>query len=234
MWHSGRCGSTVIADLISDDGRIVWDSEILENFSQNPPPILLANGAMLERVGQIIAAQQRSAGLKPFGFEMKLWHYKRLGLELDKVYGLLRRMRFGKHIILERRNHLRALVSGRVAFASGEWHIQKGQEVKPTLIKFNASDACLHDEIKLHEKFYEDLKATLPTESFYMSYEDDIEADPYVGYKKLIEYLGYKPKKLAVKLNKTNPKPLSEIIQNYDEVCNYLSNTPYHWMTEQQ
>ena len=34
MWHISRCGSTIVGDLLDQDSRIVWGSEILETYSK--------------------------------------------------------------------------------------------------------------------------------------------------------------------------------------------------------
>jgi hypothetical protein len=231
MWHTGRCGSTVLADLIKKDGRIDWGSEILEGVSINPPLQALNNDEIAKHlVYRIINKRQKIAATRPFGFEMKLWHYKRLNLEIPDVLNILDKIGFNKHIILERRNYLRVGVSAKVAKASGQTHLMQGQKIRPTKIEFNVSDDRLQKGIELHEKFYRDLKKILPSGFLYICYEDDIESNPYAGYTKVLEYLGYDPKPISTQFMKTNPKKLSEIIENYDEVNNYLAKTPYHWM----
>jgi len=51
---------------------------------------------------------------------MKLWHYKRLGLELEEVIEMLQHLGFNKNIVLGRKNHLRAGVSGKIALTTGQ------------------------------------------------------------------------------------------------------------------
>ncbi len=102
MWHIGRCGSTVIADLIQQDGRIDWGGEILEDFSKNPPPKAIKSSDIPKEVYRKIKKRQRIAGYRPFGFEMKLWHYERLKLEFEEVFEILQQLGFNKNIVLER------------------------------------------------------------------------------------------------------------------------------------
>ncbi|MBC2709802.1 MAG: hypothetical protein HGJ94_01940 [Desulfosarcina sp.] len=230
MWHTGRCGSTVIEDLIKKDGRIDWGSEILESFSKNPPQKIIDNGDIKKQIYRKINKRQKLAAFRPFGFEMKLWHYKRLNIEFEDVFEILQKIGFNKNIILERKNYLRVVVSAKVAGATSQSHIKQGQERKFATIKLDVFDDRLHEVIKIHERFYQDLKENLPPGFLYICYEDDIETDPYKGYKKVIEYFGYKPKNISTQLRKTNPGRLSDIIVNYDDVDNYLANTPYHWM----
>lgn len=230
MWHPGRCGSTVIADLIQQDGRIDWAGEILERFSKNPPPKIMKSGDIPKEVYRKIKKRQRIAGYRPFGFEMKLWHYKRLELEFEEVIEILQQLGFNKNIVLERKNYLRRGVSGEVARTVGQFHLKQGQERKSTKIKINVSDDSYLNWLKFQERYYQELKEKLPRDFLYLCYEDDIESDPYNGYCKIMQNFGYSPKVLSTQLVKTNPYRLSDIIENYDEVCNYLVNTPYHWM----
>ncbi len=121
-------------------------------------------------------------------------------------------------------------VSAKVARDRGQWHLRRGQEIKSPKIKLNVSDDNLRNGIKRMERYYHELKEKLPQDYLYICYEDDIESDPYIGYKKIIQYCGYSPKDVSTQLRKTNPKRLSDVIENYDEVVNYFANTPYHWM----
>ena len=230
MWHTGRCGSTVIADLIKQDGRIDWAEEILESFSKMPPPEILEKGDFRHQIFHRINKRQKLAALRPFGFEMKIWHYKRFNLDFDEAYEIIKRIGFSKHIILERKNYLRVGVSAKVAATTGQSHLKSGQERKTHKVTIDVSDNRLYEGIKLHEDFYRELKQKLPKDSLYICYEDDVERDPSVGYKKVMQYAGFTPKDIKTSLRKTNPQKLSEIIENYDAVCNNLKETPYHWM----
>lgn len=230
MWHSGRCGSSVVADLIKQDGRIDWGGEILEIFSNNPPPKLINSGNISKEVYRKINKRQRLAGYRPFGFEMKHRHYERLKLEFDEVLKIVKQLGFNKNIILERKNYLRVIVSATISQKTGKWHKPRDQRMKLTKIKVNVSNDGLLNNIKFHEHFYHELKDKLPQDLLYLCYEDDIESDPFHGYKKVIQYCGLSPKAVPVRFKRMNPQRLSDIIENYDEVVNYLANTPYHWM----
>ena len=55
-------------------------------------------------------------------------------------------------------------------------------------------------------------------------------ADTHADISRAREDFGYSPKDVSIQLVKTNPYRLSDVIENYDEVADYLTNTPYHWM----
>ena len=67
----------------------------------------------------------------------------------------------------------------------------------------------------------------------HIEYEVDIEADPRKAYKKICEFSGIKPLNPEVKLRKTNPFPVVELIENPDEVNAYFHGTPYQWMMDE-
>lgn len=66
----------------------------------------------------------------------------------------------------------------------------------------------------------------------HLVYEDDIEQSPKVAYEKVCEFLGVKAIEVEYRLQRLNPQPLSEIIENFDEVREYLSGTRYEAMLE--
>jgi len=231
MWHTGRCGSSVIADLIRQDGRIHWAGEILEGYSKIWSQKNIMNGDISKQIYRKIKKRQMIAGWRAFGFEMKLWHHKRLNLEFEEVFGILQQLSFNNNILLERKNYLRQTVSWQVAKARGQIHLRQGQERKLVKIKLNVSDdSRLLYGLRLYTHYHQELKEKLPQDFLYLCYEDDIQSDPYRGYSKIMQYFGYSPKDVSTQHVRTNPYKLSDVIENYDEVSNYLENTPFHWM----
>ena len=233
MWHTGRCGSTVIADLINQDGRIHWAGEILEGYTNkiwSQKKIVDGNDSK-KQIYRRINKRQKAAGRHPFGFEMKHDHHQKLNVEFDDALKIIKQLRFDKYILLERKNYLRQAVSWRVAVARGKTHLVKGQKRKLVKININVTDEdTLLNGLKSHTQYHKELKEKLPPDFLYLCYEDDIQSAPYKGYSKIMQYLGYTPKELSTKLRKTNPYELSEVIENFDEVSDYLKNTPFHWM----
>jgi LPS sulfotransferase NodH len=175
MWHAGRCGSTVIADLIRQDGRIDWGGEILEGDPKKMFKKGYEKDYALNIINKKINKRQKLSGLKPFGFEMKLWHYERIELPFSDVLRLLQDIGFNRHIILERKNYLRIGASAKVAKATGNFHYKTGEKRKHKKVYFDVSNKNLMDGIKIHEDFYNQLKSELPAGHLYLCYEDDIE-----------------------------------------------------------
>jgi hypothetical protein len=229
LWHSGRCGSTVLGDLLEQHPRIYWAGEVLEKYSKQVESD--SDKAQAWAGGKkIIRREIMRGGAHYFGMEMKLWHMHRIGIDIQTVLDFLKSHKLQKNIVLERTNYLRVAVSGYVLQATRESHVSLGG--KPKKPKQGVL-VDLHDLINLMDyfaEFYNELKRLLPADSLWLSYEDDILPDPSIGYKKVINYCGLIPEATTVRLGRTNPQSLENIILNYNEVKNKLESTPYNWM----
>jgi hypothetical protein len=227
MWHIGRCGSTVVGNLLSQDSRIVWRSEILETYSKRVEARNLQHSAW-EGAKRRIRYKQLTAGSRIFGFEMKVWHLKRIGVKSKTVYNFLRDQKFDKHIILERKNYLRAEVSGCVGLAISKMHLKIGEP--PVSAKIHLDMKDVYEHMKLFDHFINEMKSILPENCLKITYEDDILPDPLIAYRKIVNYIGLRPRKVAVKYQRTNPRKLQEIVLNLEEVSRVLKGTKYEWM----
>lgn len=66
-----------------------------------------------------------------------------------------------------------------------------------------------------------------------LTYEEDVERDPRVGYRRICSFLEIKPHDVPVRLGRTNPFTLGELIENFDEVRQALDGSQYGWMLEE-
>lgn len=227
MWHTGRCGSSVVADLIRRDGRIDWAGEILERPSIEWTGLNAEDA--LRRCRGAIDRRRYDAGRRPFGFEMKLWHYRRFELTTLGVRQMVSSLGFEKHIVLERKNYLRQRVSGRVAEESGRYHRKSGEE--PAAVSVTIDLDTLMHFIALCEGFYGTIRATL-SDHLYLTYEDDIEVDPTAAYRKIMRYVGLDPHPATTDRRKTTARSLGNVIENNEEVAEALSGTRHAWMLD--
>jgi hypothetical protein len=227
IWHIGRCGSTVVGDLLDQDSRIVWGSEILETYSKKVEARNLQHAAW-KGAKRRIRYKQLTAGSKIFGCEMKVWHLRRIGVEPKTVLNFLKQQNFDKHIILERKNYLRAEVSGHVGLAISKMHLKIGEP--PISAKIHLPMKDVYEHMRLFEHFIDEMKSLLPDSCLKITYEDDILPDPLIAYRKIVNYIGLRPRKVAIKYQRTNPKKLKEIVLNLEEVTKSLKGTKYEWM----
>jgi hypothetical protein len=227
LWHAGRCGSTVLGDLFMQDGRIVWGGEILESYSKQIEAGNLQSAPWSE-VKRRIRKNQRAAGSKIFGFEMKVWHLIRMGFEPAKMLEFLKEQRYEKHIILERKNYLRIIVSSAVAIATSKFHCRLEENPIPQRIHISLEEVRFL--LQIYDQYYKELKKLLSDEFLLITYEDDILPDPVIAYKKIVSSLELTPKNVTVRYQRTNPKALEKIVINIDEIRQHLKGTRYEWM----
>lgn len=225
MWHAGRCGSSVIADLVSRDGRIYWAGEILENPSHEWAG--LPRDEALQCCRTAIDRKRYQAGRTPFGFEMKMWHHKRLGLTKEDMRYLTIDLGFRLHIVLERKNHLRQHVSGEIGKLTGTFHRREGSTASTRTLTVDPEGVMRGAES--YERYFADLRSMLPGH-LHLTYENDIERDPREAYAKVMRHCGMKPATVQTDMRKTTARPLHDVIENYDEVASALSGTPHEWM----
>ncbi|MEN8239769.1 MAG: hypothetical protein ABFR53_11285, partial [Actinomycetota bacterium] len=69
-----------------------------------------------------------------------------------------------------------------------------------------------------------------PSDTLWLTYEDDIERDPSIAYRRVCGLFGVTPSDSEPALAQTNPFPMEEIIDNYDEIYELLDGTEYAWM----
>jgi len=68
--------------------------------------------------------------------------------------------------------------------------------------------------------------------SLWLTYEDHVQSDPRKGYLQICDFVGLPPCSVEVPLGRTNPFPVTEVIENYDEVVRELEPTSFRWMVE--
>ncbi len=229
LWHAGRCGSTVLSSLLESDGRFDWKGEYLEKRSK----IVESGKGDVEQIWRQGLRSLKNdiftSNVKYLGIEMKLWHAVRFGKDAKYIFNSLMGLGFNRHVILERRNYLRVYLSGRVLVASGVSHTNSEKNIYNKQIIVDVENAL--KEVVLCDEFYRNLKATLPTDSLYLSYEDHIFEDPRIAYGMFVNHFDLQPRDLTVRLKKTNDRPAGDLVENWGEVVAVFRETPYSWMT---
>lgn len=239
MLHTGRVGSTVVAKMLRGHSGIVWDGELFEKFKKgNLPEQHSVSGPF-----DVLRWRMRHARGRVYGFETKshrLQHLSPTQLDLStEVYvERLHALGFSRFILLRRKNYLRQAVSAGVGRADERRHIKKGEKAEVVRIKLDLERTILATgTIPLLQRFAEfdalyDTFDRLLTgdEVLRLTYEDHIEQNPRVAYEKICTFLGLPVEPADIKLRKTNPYPLSDILLNYDEVAALLRGTEHEWM----
>jgi hypothetical protein len=242
MLHIGRCGSTVLANMLHQHPRIYWD-------------------------GKIYRAAQAMYGRELRGFDYRRWTPRQFAISGGRYYGFEFKFLPGQYcsdihtdpaeflascvpmgvthyILLQRENTLRQAVSYYSSKARGAWHLAPGGELGPGRFVLDVDHVStgrdqgrpLAEYLRHADEAYRAVSAALADRaSLTLSYEQDIErSGPSEAYRKVCGFLGLAVQPVAVRDKKINPPGLSELVENMDEVRAALAGTPYEWMLDEQ
>lgn len=236
MFHVGRCGSTVLAQLLGQHPEIQWAGELFDNIWAKVPAFKPGKTNWVRAVTEFGIYSKRCAYA---GFETKVMNFGSYGLDMGvpDYVRLLRAMGFEHFIVLTRSNLLRIVASALVAARLGQLHV-RSQPAVATAISLNpdapfgtAWGGSLLNMLETFERFYAQLDAPLAgARRLDLNYEADIEQDPIVAYRKVCAYLEITPENPGVSWKRTNPFAVSQMIANYDEVAAAIRGTRFEWM----
>lgn len=238
MLHAGRCGSTVLADLLNQHPDVRWANEPFESMK---PAYYRMNPA--GRARQVIADRLYREKTRFFGFDSKYLPEQHLRPELankspEAYVTLLEELGFRYFILLDRKNHLRRAVSVAVGDRTGQWNTSNAAEVRKARVRLDplrflsyGKEMPLLTYFENLDNTYAALKRRLAGQRLLeLVYEEDIQRDPGVAYRKACQFIGVEPQPVRVRMQKINPEPLHALVENLDEVAAYLRGTPYEWM----
>jgi len=236
MLHTGRVGSTVLADLLNQHSKIHWDGEFYIKKDKKHLNFIHKNSITFLK----IKANQRI--IESYGFEVKsspkqIYGTNSINLNLDEFLEKIQEINFKHFILLERKNYLKQFISFKFAKKTKILHTKQKTEKLNTLL-INVENCLWFKEEKnlikhfeYLDNFYENTKNKIKNKKhLFLTYEDDILKNPTIAYKKTCDLLGLEHQNPKVNLKRTNPFPLKDVIENYIEVEEYLKGTKYEWM----
>lgn len=239
VFHTGRCGSTVLGNILGDHKRIYWGGEIFKSYNQ-------PNNHDIETISDWIKNDMNRKVSYTYGFEIKYlpWlhlHENCLNLKIPELISLLKELNFSKFIILHRKNYLKHTISGQVGYKKQQWHSTTTTDTpdKITLdvnsiatgFRYGIWRHSIVDLFKRIDESYDTLKNSLSSDDcLFITYEDDIEKNPIMAYNKVCDFLDLPYEKPEIKLRPTNPFSYKEIIENFQDIEIALQNTKYAWM----
>lgn len=229
VFHTGRCGSTILGNLLNFHPQVWWDKEILTGRAITTP-----DGAF----AWLDERMRRGRGWH-YGCEIKLGQPRDLGMAYADFIARMEAVGFRHFVYLRRLNYLRVAVSARVLRQHGIRHLRVGEQasLNPVRIEVTPRDhgraLGLVDRLADRERALVSFEAEFGERPFLsLTYESDIRDDPRVAYHKVCDFVGLPAPAVPVDLIRTNPFPLRDAIENYDEVAAALAGTPYAWMLD--
>ena len=238
MLHEGRCGSTVVGNLLSQNPNIHWASELYEPMfakwkEENQQEFAyLAKEPIVENPIELLKNSMNETTKPYYGFVIKPSQFFLVNSSATKFLNQSFLLNFTYFILIRRKNGLRQIVSGQVARKKNTWHSYGEDIAKLEKIHLPVKQprplVGRIGNIKIRMQEIETLLAGKNV--LNLTYEDDIEQDPQKAYQSICEFVDMEATKASVNFNKTNPFPLKDIIENFAEVKAALQNTPYEWM----
>lgn len=241
-FHTSRVGSTVLGDLLGQHPRVLWAGEVLwQDHALRKQQPIDAPFKPIHNPRRVIRHRMHAAGLRTFGMELQYGDLAMYDLTLERVLPWLTRNHFTHFIVQHRRNTLRQITSSAILFQRDKWRQKAGETTRLTQVTLDPEGLIYHRKRRgllelieqIHRWHDQTLALLRDRRLLTLIYEDDIEADPRVAYRKACDFLDIDPADVAVRDTKMNPFPLREMIENYDQIAALLRDTPHAWMLEQ-
>lgn len=241
-YHIGRCGSTVLGHMLNQNPALRSDGEIytvaFKKARETEPDI------SPKKFTQRHVARRNDNAVARRGYLVECKFFSSLDMalydgRLDLFVAFMRSLGFDRGIVLVRRNLLRRLVSTAIAKKRGAYQKRTADEqvVPKVTIDPNAvwlgRAYPLAELIDLIEAEYAELRATLARQgvaSLDLVYEDDVEADPAVAYRRVCGFYNIAETPAAPAFFRINGAPLSEVVENFTVVSAALAGTRHEWM----
>ena len=243
MFHIGRSGSTVMDDMLSQHPYIYWDGEVYEkvfkSLERSGKTVQVGyQSPAIDPVNNTLRKRMRRSGKDFYGFEVKFFHLRLLGISLPDYIENLCSLGFSRFIVLKRKNYLKKIVSSLISHKTKQFYMWDTGEVALHQIDLDINNIEIDRDAKPLLEFLQDYderfvsldKILESRATLKLTYEDDVLPDPRLGYEKICNFLNIVPKEPKVRLVKMNPYKLNELIGNFEDVKRALHETPFAWM----
>ena len=238
MLHNGRCGSTVVGDLLAQNPNMHWASELYTPLfekwkKEHPNRFPLAEQKTIVEKPIEFLKNSISETTKPYyGVAIKPVQLVLIGFLAENFLNQSFLLNFIYFILIRRKNWLRSIVSAKISAKTDVWHSCREDIAKLKKIHLPLNKPKpLVERIEEKEIQMQEVETLLAGKNVLnLTYEDDIEQDPQSAYRSICKFVNMEETKASVTLSKTNPFPLKDMIENFAEVKAALHNTPYEWM----
>lgn len=240
MFHVGRCGSSVLAELIRQDPAVYWDAKL-----HRKARFLYRDRFKEMDQRRWLKRQFRQSGSRYYGFEFKCLEdqYPAMaGTTMGQFLDDCQAVGVSHYILLVRRNTLRHVVSHYVSIERGSWHLAKGGKAKKVAVDLDLDNITTGSgsgrEIV---EYFEEVDAAhnlvrqrvAPEQLLELSYEADIDQEgPAFAYARISDFLGIECNSVSIEHVKTNPFSIEQAVRNYDELARRLERSRFAWMLE--
>jgi LPS sulfotransferase NodH len=216
--------------LIITTGRT--GSELLVNLLNSHPSIQCNSELLLKKVSfpkSYVEMMESLSKNEVYGFKLNTYNFGVQSIDQPKLFvDELIQMEY-KIISLKRRNLLRQAISRLYAIHRRKYHHKKNQGIQ-TLPKIIIEPDQLIKELEFF-MFHRSLEEDIIEDHSYLQlfYEDHLEAESshQVAVDEVTKHLAIQTSTVHSNFMKTTPKDLSEIIENYHELEEFIRQTEY-------
>ena len=222
IFGQSRSGSTLLKVLLNSHPGIHCEGELF-----NPDDGYVSNPWALRIIRRFpetyINYRKLICKNEIYGFTLFQYHLRNIEWYLNKFEekGWLL-------IYIERKNIFLQVLSDLIALKTGYWHRRKKDLPPDYRVKIEPGKVMqgLQKRMRWHQ-FEDGLLKKVP--HVKVIYEEDLQDNGIwdESLQKDFNFLGVKPCHVESNLLKTDPRPLHEIIENYNELAEMLKNTAF-------
>ena len=240
IFHVGRCGSTVLTDLLEQHPDVHSDGETYVRVLEQARATGRTPHEIAGDPADYVQRRLRRAGAKWFMFDLKFDHVDRLEGSIERYVADLAAMGVDRFVVLRRRNLLRKFASQHMAVQRGAYHSTDATARRRIRVHLDVEElsvdgiiAPIGEHLRRITEQYETFDRIAADHAvLHLDYEDDLLADPLIGHGKVLDHVGLRPHVPSIRMQKLNPYPLAEIVENHADVVAALTGTPHEWMLD--
>ncbi|MEE2971907.1 MAG: hypothetical protein VX672_02180 [Planctomycetota bacterium] len=242
MLHAGRCGSTVLNRLLNQHPRVHFEGEILGarydyHFGRDSATIEIQD----YDVGSGVRRRWWRSRRNHYGMEVKTIDLPVHGCRtLQDARDLLKSCG-SRLMVLRRRNGLRRFLSAvRPELTGSPWHRRTSPDSDASRMRIDLDrpwasrypDKDIEGILRQEDDAVVVLGALARDADLDLWFEDHVRDDPTVGYRAICETIGIEPVPVTTTIRRTNPGPISSIVENVDELRERLEGSRWAWMLD--
>lgn len=239
MLHFGRTGSSVLCNQFIDHPDIDWATEVYDPSQIERNPDWEHTDSPLHIIQNMINRDKGSL----FGFEVKVFRGQHLEImfsspSIKHFITNISSLGVTSFVVLKRKNYLRQYLSAHLAEQRNKWHFSKNEKAHAKSIvlpitpaSMNTYKAPLLEYFRQMDRTYSEIQNALSgRKQLWLTYEEDIQDNPRIGYSKCCAFWSLKSFETNLSLSKAADFPLASLISNFNEVENALIGSEYEWM----
>ena len=242
MLHIGRCGSTVLANILDQNQEIFWDGKTARKAHE-----LYGASVKSLDISTWFKKQFSISGFRYYGFEFKILsdqYASIFDITVPEFLEICKSIGVTHFVLLYRRNTLNQAISHYSGLANKVWHISSSSGKQASSKSFSidfehvttgsGKGMPLPDYLRDIESTKDEIRKNLSGQNILeLEYELDIlENSPMVAYQKVCDFLKIPAGEVIVKNKKVLAKSPSNTVENYGDAVRALTGTEFEWMLD--